>query len=414
MTDTSPKVDDIITLQVDRMAHGGEGIATGPDGRIVFVRGGFPGDVVNAVVTKVNKRLARAQVTTVTTVGPYRGQHTCPAAAAGAGCCDFSEVLPEREVELKTQVLWGQLSRVTDVDKLPEPRIIDLPPHRGWRTRVRLGVDEQGRAGGRKLGSRDLVTDVACTQAAPGLLDGIVGPDAERFTPGAEVIAVMDSHGQRHVVETRAPGRGERVEQFEEVLVGSGEVSQRVGEREFHFPPTAFWQAHVAAPETYSQLVEEWAGRVGRGDGDKIVAWDLYGGVGLFVPALATALGEVTVYSVDYSPAAFEASRASLVDLDVQRVNQRVDRAIGGLPTPTVVVLDPPRTGAGDTVVDRTAQARPHVVIHIGCDPATFSRDVKAWQNHGYRITDLAVVNAFPGTHHFEVIARLGQGNSTP
>lgn len=72
-----------------------------------------------------------------------------------------------------------------------------------------------------------------------------------------------------------------------------------------------------------------------------------------------------------------------------------------------MVVLDPPRTGAGDDVVAGVAKKQPERIIHVGCDPATFSRDVAAWGENGYRIARLAVINAFPGTHHFEVVAEL-------
>ncbi|HHU44691.1 MAG TPA: RNA methyltransferase, partial [Actinomycetales bacterium] len=72
-----------------------------------------------------------------------------------------------------------------------------------------------------------------------------------------------------------------------------------------------------------------------------------------------------------------------------------------------LVVLDPPRTGAGAAIVRAIATARPGAVLHIGCDPATFARDARAWADNGYRIESLEVVDAFPGTHHLETIALL-------
>lgn len=407
MSDTTLEVGQMPTLTITRMAHGGEGIAAGPDGRVVFVRGAYPGDVVEATVTEVKKRFGRADVTRLITAGEYHAEQSCPAAARGAGCCDFGDINYDRETELKHGILQGQLSRVLDVDKLPEARLIDLAPHRGWRTRVRLGVDEQGRAGTRKLGSHDLITDVTCTQVAPELVDGIVGEGARTFTPGAEIIAVLDSEGTRHVVETRKAPRGERVENYTEILEGDGEVVERADGTEFRFPPTAFWQAHTAAPDTYAGLVREWTPA---SDTRRPVAWDLYGGVGLFVPALGDALGgKSQIVSVDFSSAATASEQAGLADYDVVRVNKRVEQAVGNLPAPDVVVLDPPRTGAGKKVIELTARAQPATVIHVGCDPATFSRDAAAWDEAGYEITDLAVVNAFPGTHHFEVVARLNK-----
>ncbi|MGV3283635.1 class I SAM-dependent RNA methyltransferase, partial [Corynebacterium sp. 11254D000AR] len=274
-------------------------------------------------------------------------------------------------------------------------------PHRGWRTRVRLGVDSRGRAGTRKRASNDLVTDVACTQLAPGLVDGIVGPGARTFTPGAEVIAVLDSTGARHVIETRKGPRGKRVEKIEQVVEGTAGVVEEVDGHRFEFPATAFWQAHRGAPEAYTGLVAE---LLGTGHGP---AWDLYGGVGLFVPTLSAATGGAETYSVDLSPAARPDQQPGLAEYAVRVKSARVDKVIGQLPPADAVVLDPPRVGAGAEVVARIAEATPNRVVHIGCDPAALSRDLSAWVEAGYGIDRMVVVNAFPGTHHFETLVLL-------
>lgn len=400
----------LVELDITRMAHGGEGIATGPDGRVVFVRGAYPGDQVSAEVIEVKKRFARATITKVNQAGEYRGEQVCEAAALRAGCCDFGDVDPEHEADLKADILAGQLRRVIDLSDLPELEVLPLVPRRGWRTRVRLGVDSAGRAGARKFGSNDLVTSVQCSQVAPGLLDGIVGEGARTFTPGAEVIAVSDASGRRHVVETRKAPRGARVEKVEDHLEGDELVTEQADGAEFVFPPTAFWQAHVEAPDAYTGVLRRWLADAPISDAKNPVAWDLYGGVGLFVPALSDALGAGgKVVSVDYSPAATATPQQSLEAYDLKRVNKRVEQAVAGLPAPHLVALDPPRTGAGDKVVADIAAARPARVIHIGCDPATFARDIAAWAKAGYHIERLALVDAFPGTHHFEVIAQLGR-----
>lgn len=391
-------------LTLTRMAHGGEGIAE-LDGRVVFVRGAYPGDVVEASVTQVKKRFARAELLNVITPGPLRVEQACPAAAAGAGCCDFGDLDPAQEIDLKAEILVGQLTRLGRVEDVPTPELINLEPGRGWRTRVRLGVDKQGRAGFRTRSSHDLV-HIPCTQVVPGLLDGLVGENARSFTPGAEVVAVLDSEGQRHVVETRKAPRGRRVEKVTDVLEGSGTVTERADAHTFRFPATAFWQANMKAPDTYTSLMRRWFADLGPAENK--VGWDLYGGVGLFVPALADSLGEgATIHSVDYSKAAAELTQDSLEPYGLEVHNSLVEKAIDNLPAPRVVVLDPPRTGAGDEVVAGVAKQQPERVIHVGCDPATFSRDVAAWGENGYRIQRLAVINAFPGTHHFEVVAEL-------
>lgn len=393
-----------VTVTVARMAHGGEGIAQLDDGRVVFIAGTIPGDTVEARITKSKKRWARAELVEVRTPSEMRVAHTCPAAAAGAGCCDFSHIAPEAQLGLKTEILRGQLRALAQAENAEELPIeaVSLPPSTHWRTRVRLGVDDHGRAGVRKARSTEVVTSATCTQPVVGLMDSLPS-----FSPRSEVVAVMDSTGARHIVQTTRAMRGKRVEQIDTVVEGSGEVTQRIeagyGSSTFQFPATAFWQAHTAAPNAYARVIEQW----GKGTYKSDVAWDLYGGVGAFVPAIHAATGGASVISVDYSPAATSRTQPALDGIDVRVVAERVERGVDKLEAPGLVVLDPPRTGAGAQVVAAIAAKAPERVIHIGCDPATFARDVAAWREGGYEVKRLGLIDAFPNTHHFETIAVL-------
>ncbi|WKD57539.1 putative RNA methyltransferase [Corynebacterium capitovis DSM 44611] len=401
-----------IELDISTLAHGGEGIGHAPDGRVVFVRGALPGDRVAAVIGTVKKRWARAELGEVLDGGPVRVPSRCPAAARGAGCCDFAFVDPDAELGLKRDILLGQLASLAGslggFDAPTQLGAVRLEPVQGWRTRVRLGVDAEGRAGVRMLRSRELLTDVACSQPVPGLLDGLVGEGARTFTPGAEVVAVVDSRGQRHVVETARAQRGRRVERMTTVCEGSGTVVQRVGEAEFSFPATAFWQAHIEAPAAYTEIVRKW----GESTYDRRTGWDLYGGVGLFAPSIAQAMGGAHVDTVDYSPAAVEASQRS-AEMSITTHNRKVELGFDDLADPGLVVLDPPRAGAGTGVIAAIAKREPERVIHIGCDPATFARDITQWREGGFNVTRMTLIDAFPGTHHFEVIAQLDRGAKT-
>jgi len=399
----------VATVDIESFAHGGEGIAH-VDGRVVFVRGAIPGDTVEITFTQEKKNFARATVTRVLTPSPQRTHQRCPAAAVGAGCCDLGELVPDYELTVKAATVVEQLRHLGQLNDVPEPELVDFDTPTGWRTRMRLGVDPHGRAGLRAGRSRDVVADAQCTQAVPGLLDGIVGPGARTFRPGAELVVAIDSTGHRHVVETRKVGRGQRVEQVTSVLEGTGTVQETVRNTTFEFPATGFWQAHRRAPEVYADTVEEWVRRecaagesVDKQPG-RVVAWDLYGGVGLFVPSLLRACGDAAeVYSVEVSPYAHDSGVAALSgDARVSFVTGKVERRLAQLPDPAVVVLDPPRQGAGDQVIADVAVRHPGVVVHIGCDAATFARDTRSWVEHGYRLRRLRVFNAFPGTHHCE------------
>ena len=301
-------VGDTLTLTPTTMAHGGEAIAHAPDGRVVFVAGAIPGDTASVALTKVKKNWARGEAQAIDTPSPDRVDPACPAAEAGAGCCDYSHITPTAQERLKREVLVGQLDKfarpsgvLTGFDLAIDLEQDTLAPLAGWRTRVRLGVDSDGRAGMRRARSHDVIAGVRCTQVNQEALDGIVGADARRFTPGAELVVVVDSRGTRHVVETQRAQRGKRIERIETRIEGDSVVTEAVPapqssgieESVFRFPPTAFWQAHTTAPATYCRYIADWAADTYA----RPVGWDLYGGVGLFVPSISDALGQARTWS---------------------------------------------------------------------------------------------------------------------
>ena len=96
---------DSFDTTVERMAHGGVGIATAPDGRVCFVAGGFPGDRVHVTARKVKKNFVETELERVVEAGSLRVDSACPAAALGAGCCDFAALDPGAEPGIKVDVL---------------------------------------------------------------------------------------------------------------------------------------------------------------------------------------------------------------------------------------------------------------------------------------------------------------------
>jgi tRNA/tmRNA/rRNA uracil-C5-methylase (TrmA/RlmC/RlmD family) len=170
-------------------------------------------------------------------------------------------------------------------------------------------------------------------------------------------------------------------------------------------PVTAFWQAHRDAARVYSELVGQWAQLA-----DGMVAWDLYGGAGIFAAVLGEAVGDSgQVLTVDTSRGASRSARAALADLsNVSVLTDSVRRAISAQSRRAdVAVLDPPRSGAGRDVIDLLAAAAVPRIIHIGCEAASFARDVGLYLAHGYQVETMRVFDSFPLTHHIESIAVL-------
>ncbi|MEJ5927122.1 TRAM domain-containing protein [Corynebacterium sp. H128] len=393
-----------LTVHIDSAAHGGEGVARA-EGMVIFVRGGVPGDTALVELLDVKKRFARGRILEVMQAAPGRVSHRCPAAAAGAGCCDYSEVSPQLELELKAGVLRDQLERIGGFAQYPEIESIDLSPTQGWRTRFRLGVDERGRAGFRASASNDVVVGKLCAQAAPGVLDDLLAP-AARFSPRSELIVAVDSAGNRTVVEAPKAARGRSVGNVSKHVDGEHVLQQQVDDVTFNLSPLSFWQAHVAAPQAYADIAAAWLAEF-EFEAKQPVVWDLYGGVGLFVPAVLRAIPNAKVISVEISAQAAKIGRQALPGRKVDFVTGDVAKQIYHLTDPQVVILDPPRKGAGPDVISAIAARQPEAVLHIGCDPATFARDLAVWAQAGYTLEKLTQFNAFPGTHHSETFSLL-------
>ena len=141
-----------------------------------------------------------------------------------------------------------------------------------------------------------------------------------------------------------------------------------------------------------------------------MTAWDLYGGAGVFASVLADAVGETgRVVTVDTSRGSARAARATLADLGwVSVVTESVRRALSAQPERAdLAVLDPPRAGAGREIIDLLAADAVPRIIHIGCEAASFARDVGLYLGHGYTVEELRVFDSFPLTHHVECVAVL-------
>jgi tRNA/tmRNA/rRNA uracil-C5-methylase (TrmA/RlmC/RlmD family) len=398
-----PILPDDLVLTVGRPANGGSCVAR-HDGRVVFVRYALPDETVRVRVTGDHGSYWHADVVEVIDPSPDRVESICPIAGVdGAGCCDLAFADPAAGRRLKGAVVANQLQRLggfawRDEDDAAAEELGDGGPT-GWRTRVRLDTSADGIPGFHRYHSSELVTDLSCAQLPAGMLDGL---DEWVWPPGAQLHVVLDDDDRRHVVQS-GPRSAQRATTH--VIEGGYEAVQRVGGRSWAVPATAFWQAHRDAARVYSGLVAGWA-QLQPG----MTAWDLYGGAGVFAAALADGVGPSgRVLTVDTSRGASRAGRAALADLgNVTFVTDSVRRALAAQRrSADVAVLDPPRSGAGREVIDQLAAAEVPRIIHIGCEAASFARDVGLYRAHGYQVDEVRVFDSFPLTHHVECVAVL-------
>jgi tRNA/tmRNA/rRNA uracil-C5-methylase (TrmA/RlmC/RlmD family) len=372
---------------------------------VVFVRYALPGERVRVRITADRGSYWHAEVVEVIEPSADRVASLCPIAGAdGAGCCDLAFMRPEAARALKAEVVGNQLERLGGYRWSGTADELSGRGPMGWRTRIRLDVGADHRPGFHRYHSTELVTDLCCAQLPPGMVDGLDEIDwpSEQFQK-AHLHVAVDDDGERHVVRTVRHGKRTATQ----VVEGDYVAVQRVGRRSWQVPVTAFWQAHRDAAGVYGRLVADWAQ-----PGSGMTAWDLYGGAGVFAAALGEAVGESgRVLTVDTSRASSRAARAALADLpQVQVVTDSVRRALTGQRAAAdVAVLDPPRSGAGRDVIDLLAAAGVPRIVHIGCEAASFARDIGLYRAHGYAVDQIRVFDAFPLTHHSECVALLAR-----
>jgi tRNA/tmRNA/rRNA uracil-C5-methylase (TrmA/RlmC/RlmD family) len=169
---------------------------------------------------------------------------------------------------------------------------------------------------------------------------------------------------------------------------------------------TGFWQVHRAAPTVLGEAVLD---AVGERPGGAVL--DLYAGAGLFTALLADAVGpDGRVLSVEGDARAVRDARRSLHGVPQVELREGDVRGVlgaGGLGRPDVVVLDPPRVGAGRQVVEAVAAAAGDRVVYVACDPAPLARDLATFAGLGWGLTSLRALDLFPMTHHVECVAVL-------
>lgn len=450
---------DVVTVDVGPVGHGGFCVAR-HEGQVLFVRHSLPGERVRAAVTEVagGGRFVRADAVEVLRASPDRVEAPCRyAGPGGCGGCDFQHVSLDAQRELKAAVVREQFARLAgrEVSVVVEPVPGDAAGLR-WRTRTEFAVDGQGRLGMHPHRSNDVIPLADCLIASEAVIaTGVLG---ERH-PGCSTVDVIapslgpavvvplarrnDSSGGRDALGPDVPrleglepdattgGSDGRVTPGSDGICSGAVVTEAVVSHHltarFTVAARGFWQVHPGAAATFVDAVLDLlAPRVGE------TALDLYSGVGAFAAALAEAVtttGRVIAVESDV-----RASRHAAANLapwpNAVTVTARVDDFFGVArparkgpgrrrarrPTPRhplappsadLVILDPPRTGAGSEVVSALARLQPRGIGYVACDPAALARDVALFERLGYRLEALRAFDAFPMTHHVECVALL-------
>lgn len=405
---------DIQEIDITGWTHGGEGVGRLDDGRAVFVAGTIPGERVRADVAIKQKRFARATLLEVLTPSPHRVAPAC----ACPGCI-LSYIAPAHQLELKRRTIVEQVERIGHIKN---PNVLDpiTPPiwPNGYRATARVVLTEDGRIGFSKNRSNEIVPIDRCATFTPSLLALVEAMDGH--WAGAEMLRLLATENE-HLVEVY-PGDGglpsapEGDFTYAIVTVGTPALMRGEGHVTFTISPTTTqpYDLRVSAgsffqsgPVPAATLVDTVLNAAQVDPSDEVV--DLYAGVGLFTLPLARLGAHVT--SVESSQTATDDAVENLAGTSVTVYHDDCTAWLqaGHCPQEAVVILDPPRAGAGDETIQLLAATNPKRVIHVACDVAALARDLASWAKAGYQLESITPVDMFAHTAHIEAVALLSK-----
>lgn len=412
---------ELIELQIDAVANGGSCVAR-HEGRVVFVRHTLPGERVRARITQETKNFLRADAVEILQAAPERVPAPCPFAGPGrCGGCDWQHVSLPAQRRLKAAVVEEQLRRLAGIERdVVVEEVPGAPDGLGWRTRVQFAVRRDGAVGLHRHRSHTIEPIDECLIAHPQV--EVLGIERKRWpgAAGVEAIASAGTGDRLAVLSSRGRARVPRMDAPVRLISGKPEkppfVREDVAGRLWQVSGSGFWQVHPGAAQTLADAVID-ALEPRRGD----VAVDLYCGAGLFAGVVGERIGsDGLVVGVESDAQSVRDARFNLRDLphvsvergEVENVLDeiRFGRGKTELHRADLVVLDPPRAGAGRDVVKRIAELAGRRIAYVSCDPATLARDLGFFSEQGWTLSGLRAFDAFPMTQHVELVATLIRG----
>lgn len=384
-------------VTIEKIAHGGHFIARHL-GAVIFVRHAIPGEEVEIEITSTGSSFNRADVVKVVSASSDRVSAPCQFAhRAGCGGCDFQHISLERQRQLKSEVITEQFSRIAK--KEVNVQVEEVDGALGYRTRFTAVTTRDGALGFRQARSNKVVPVSDCRILQPELKYQELSN--RKWKGDLQVEVSMSSTGERTIAtgytRDESPVRTSEGPDIATYLVNDFplEVSQR-----------SFWQSHKRAPHVLTEAVLKYAEiKVG----DQVL--DLYGGVGLFTSQAIELVGESgRIDLVEGSKSATgdalrnfaEHAHVGIHTGDVEKILPRFSKA-------DVIILDPPREGAGKNVVQSMVSLKPRAIVYVACDPAALARDSAYLENSGYELADIRAFDLFPMTQHIESVALFKQ-----
>ncbi|MEX2533179.1 MAG: class I SAM-dependent RNA methyltransferase [Nitriliruptoraceae bacterium] len=395
-------------IVIDGIAHGGDGVGR-LDGKAVFIPGALPGETVTVELTQQRPRYARGRLTAVITPAPERVAAPCPHVARCGGC-DFQHVSLDGQAALKHRIVTEQLTRLGGLNEPTITPTVKVNNTASYRSQTRMHVTDTGVLGFYAKHTHTVVPIDQClvfdpaVQQARDEIDvaaGAASVSIRSFTAGSASVTVEPSATN----QTALADTVKRLSQLDTITLAdtpdATTLDVAVGKHTFRVPAGAFFQASPAAAKAITDAVLERTGDI-----TNARVADLYAGIGLFAVPLAHRGAHVT--AVESHRVAARAARANTRDTPtpVTVVTDTVEQFVARhADTFDVVVLDPPRSGAGADVLAGIVGLKPKRIVYVACDVAALARDTRTLSNLGYTFVDATPIDAFTMTHHVEVVA---------
>ena len=431
-------------LTIEKLVYGGDGLARLPGdelgpGKAVFVPFVLEGEKIEALLVEQKRGFARGRAETILRASSQRVDPHCPYFRRCGGC-HYQHARYEHQLEIKAAILKENLHRIAKLD-LETKIVIHPSPPWNYRNRSRLKVQTapEFALGYYKFSSHELLPVEECPVSSPlinraisafwqmgrarAIPEGIqeieffanaddtqllIEASCELGTPSTPVREWADTAKKAMqeitgivVYKTVSPSATRPAEPKQVALSGAREMTYKTAGATFRVSARAFFQINRYLINELVEVVRD------RSSGER--ALDLYAGVGLFSTVLAPRFAQVIAVEssqtshadlVHNSPANVKVVRATTADFL---------RSASAKLRPDLVVVDPPRRGLGETVVQSLVGLGAHRMTYISCDPATGSRDLAGLLSAGYRIEQVYLIDLFPQTYHLESVFHLAR-----
>ena len=447
------KKNDILTIDIEDMGHDGEGIGKA-DGYTLFVKDTVIGDRAEVKIMKMKKNYGYARLLKVLRPSPDRTEARCPIARACGGC-QLQFLSYQKQLEFKKKKVLGNLQRIGGFADVQAERVLGMEEPWRYRNKAQfpVGRNKEGEIvtgfyAGRThsiVPNRDCLLGVKVNEE---ILNRILAymetchaePYDEKTGTGlvrhillrygfktGEIMVCLIING------TRIPAQDSLVEALKDIpgmtsislnvntkrnnvilgekvipLWGKEYITDYIGAIQYQISPLSFYQVNPVQTEKLYGTALEYAGLTG-----KETVWDLYCGIGTISLFLAQKAKQV--YGVEIVPPAIEDARRNAKLNGITNAEFFVGKAEEVLPEKyekegiyaDVIVVDPPRKGCDEAVLDTMLKMKPEKIVYVSCDSATLARDLKVLCQEEYRLEKVAVCDMFPQGVHVETVVLL-------